>query len=134
MTKTDDSADENRPQRLLEPSDLAEIRTGIRKGWDLPDKIRRVLPAQVLAILAYKDTPVKDKLKAVEILERMVEKNWGLVTDEEGRMTINEQLQKMLDSIMPPVSGSDQPSAVGDQTRDEGRGARDEGREMRDER
>ena len=119
MTKTDDSAEENRPQRLLDTSDLAEIRTGIHKGWELPDKIRRVLPAQVLAMLANKDTPVKDKLKAVGILERMVEKSWGLVTDEEGRMTINEQLQKMLDSIMPAVPRSDPQPTVGDQPREE---------------
>jgi hypothetical protein len=134
MTESDDSAPKNAPQPPLDTSDLAEIRTGIHKGWDLPDKIRRVLPAQVLAILADKNTPVKDKLKAVEILERMVEKSWGLVTDEEGRMTINEQLQKMLDSIMPPVSGGDPQPAVGDQpsqeravTSDEGGGLRAEG-------
>jgi hypothetical protein len=127
MAKPDDPAPGNAPQRLLEPSDLAQIRTGIHKGWDLPDKIRRVLPAQVLAMLADKNTPVKDKLKAVEILERMVEKSWGLVTDEEGRMTVNEQLQKMLDSIMPPVPKDDPPSAVTEQPGDEGPAARDEG-------
>jgi hypothetical protein len=114
MTKPDESIPDSVPQRLLEPSDLAEIRTGIHKGWDLPDKIRRVLPAQVLAILADKRTAVKEKLKAVEILERMVEKSWDLPTDEEGRMTVNEQLQTMLDSIMPPVPKGDQPSAVSD--------------------
>jgi hypothetical protein len=127
MTDRDDSAPKSETQRVLEPSDLVEIRTGIHKGWELPDKIRRVLPAQLLAILADRRTAVKDKLKAVEILERMVEKSWDLVTDEEGRMTINEQLQKMLDSIMPPLPKDDPPAAVedsqpalGDQPSDEG--------------
>ncbi len=124
MTKPDDSAHESVPERLLAPSDLAEIRTGIKKGWDLPDKIRRVLPAQVLGILADKKTTVKDKLKAVEILERMVETSWGLVPDEERQARINEQLQTMLDSIMPPVpeqTVGNQPSTVSDQaTSDEG--------------
>jgi hypothetical protein len=114
MTDRDDSAPKSETQRVLEPSDLVEIRTGIHKGWELPDKIRRVLPAQLLAILADRRTAVKDKLKAVEILERMVEKSWDLVTDEEGRMTINEQLQKMLDSIMPPLPKDDPPTAVED--------------------
>ena len=103
MTEPDHAADESPQERLLEPSDLAEIRAAIRKGWDLPDKIRRVLPAQVLGILADRNTTVKEKLKSVEIIERMVEKSWGLVPDEESRVRINEQVQRMLDSVLPPL-------------------------------
>jgi hypothetical protein len=101
MTEPDSA--ENDPLVRLEPSDLAEIRTAIHKGWELPDKIRRVLPAQVLGILADKNTTVKEKLKAAEILQRMVEKTWALVPDETGRVQVNEQIQKMLDSVLPPV-------------------------------
>ena len=125
MTESDDSAHENAPRPLLDTSDLAEIRAGIRKGWDLPDKIRRVLPAQALAILVDKKTTVKDKLRAVEILERMVEMSWGMTTDEETRVRINDQLQKMLSSIMPPVRESGQQTAVSDPPSDEGGGIRD---------
>ena len=104
---TEPDAEENLPARRLEPSDLAEIRTAIHKGWELPDKIRRILPAQVLGILADKNTTVKEKLRAATILQRMVEKSWGLVPDKAERVEINEQVRKMLDSVLPPVPRSE---------------------------
>lgn len=62
-------------------SDMIMLRKAIREGWDINSKWLKTIPEDIYEIVANKEIPARDRLRAVELLVKMKADNTANLLD-----------------------------------------------------